>query len=187
MSVSFHPPGVWQKPAKSLPHSSTRMWERQLPLWGMQEQYGVGTVERVRTGDETMVTGVREGCCLMVGWFAAAWRLCKLKLSPQTCCWAMDHPGSGQCWKPKMRNSHCTSWIGPPQRTTVTHEATEGYVWVCCPDAAGLMPEALVTTNSLPVFMVYAKRPEAMLVSVACTALGGHIDASGLCCHQRPC
>ena len=50
-----------------------------------------------------------------------------------------------------MRNTYCTSWIGPPQRTTVIHEVTEGYVWVCCPDAAGLMPEALVTMNSANV------------------------------------
>lgn len=46
-----------------------------------------------------------------------------------------------------MRHTHFTSWIGPPQRTTVIHEATEGYAWVCCPDAGALMSEVIVTTE----------------------------------------
>lgn len=75
---------------------------------------GVCALWRVRTGDRTVVTGVREAevdrgvnCCPVgsTGWCASSLKLTKTWTQPPECAiWPQDSPGSGQPQRPEMRN-----------------------------------------------------------------------------------
>lgn len=129
-----------QKPASPLPPhqlGTTTMNKYAMEGWEREERSDVCTERQNWSqdcGDRWEGAEADTGTCRFpvgpTGWCAAAWSLCRHRLSPQTHCQVVGSPWLCSLMEAQDEKQF-TFWIGPPRRTTVVHDAHKGHVGPC--------------------------------------------------------